>query len=496
MSILHKFFKHKPEKRDDIPSIANLIAQARSFCESGQLDQAQEQCQNAFKLQPGNIEILTLAFQLALRRRTFAEIKTWLRVGIDRFPDSAEIHFMLGFLHNEESQFNDALVLLQKATQLDPDMAKAHNSLGAALQMLGRLEEALQSFQRALMLDPELWRASYNIANMHKLHGRFEDAVEPFQRAMKIRRGADAVNSGVDIEDFRATRSKLTHDMEQYSYLVEHGILGERGEHAIAALGRISELMGSDVERQLVEIPPSIKPMVAPYFNRLTNFYSAPALPSGALNQDQDWAAIERAYFGNAPGMTFVDNFLKPEALASLRRFCLESTIWFDFLYGGGYVGCSCEDGFICPLLAQIAEEQRLALPSIFGPHRIKGLWGYKYDSQQTGISTHADFAAINVNFWITPDEANLDPGSGGLVIWDKEAPLDWNFDDYNSNVSLIAEFLRSSGAKQYVIPYKQNRVALFNSDLFHKTDNYRFKNSYESRRINVTMLYGDRHSA
>src|SRR6185312_8598163 len=125
-----------------------------------------------------------------------------------------------------------------------------------------------------------------------------------------------------------------------------------------------------------------------------------------------------KAYFDNGPGMMYFDNFLKPEALESLRRFCLESTIWFDFLYGAGYVGCTCEDGFISPLMAQIAEETRLALTKVVGNHRLNGLWGYKYDSEQSGIAAHADFAAVNVNFWLTPDEANLSPENGGLVVW------------------------------------------------------------------------------
>jgi hypothetical protein len=30
----------------------------------------------------------------------------------------------------------------------------------------------------------------------------------------------------------------------------------------------------------------------------------------------------------------------------------------------------------------------------------------------------HADSAAVNVNIWITDDEANLDQNSGGLVVY------------------------------------------------------------------------------
>ena len=42
-------------------------------------------------------------------------------------------------------------------------------------------------------------------------------------------------------------------------------------------------------------------------------------------------------------------------------------------------------------------------------------------------------------------------------------------------------------------IKYKSNRVVIFNSNLFHASDNFNFKNNYESRRINITLLYGKR---
>ena len=46
-----------------------------------------------------------------------------------------------------------------------------------------------------------------------------------------------------------------------------------------------------------------------------------------------------------------------------------------------------------------------------------------KYDSSLPGLHVHADDALVNVNFWITPDEANLDPERGGLLVWDVPAP-------------------------------------------------------------------------
>jgi hypothetical protein len=121
-------------------------------------------------------------------------------------------------------------------------------------------------------------------------------------------------------------------------------------------------------------------------------------------------------------------------------------------------------------------------------------MWAYKYDSKLEGIGLHADAAAINVNFWITPDEANLDPDHGGLVVYDREAPADWDFAKFNNNLPAIRQFIDESGSHPVTVPYRQNRAVIFNSDLFHNTDRFAFAPGYENRRINITMLFGERY--
>tara|TARA_B100001250_G_scaffold181902_1_gene156510 strand:- start:76 stop:564 length:489 start_codon:yes stop_codon:yes gene_type:complete len=159
------------------------------------------------------------------------------------------------------------------------------------------------------------------------------------------------------------------------------------------------------------------------------------------------------------------------------------------------------KEGLANPLIIQIAEELRNKFPKIFRDHRIKEIWAYKYDSRTNnqnsslrGIKVHADQAAINVNFWITPKEANLNSASGGLIVYDKEAPKEWSFQTFNKNEDRIREELKRSKCNTKVIPYNENRAVVFNSNLFHETDNYEFKEGYENRRINVTILFGNRN--
>ena len=63
----------------------------------------------------------------------------------------------------------------------------------------------------------------------------------------------------------------------------------------------------------------------------------------------------------------YFDDFLTPAALAGLRRFCRESTIFFG-ADPAGFVSAYLADGFNCSLMYQIAEELKQRLPRVPGP--------------------------------------------------------------------------------------------------------------------------------
>jgi tetratricopeptide (TPR) repeat protein len=494
LPLLDKLLGRQEDIAEPAPSRAvTSCADVRALVEQGEFDEAEQACRALLNLYPDSLEGLTLAFRLALSHGSYRSATRFLENGVRMRPDTAELSFMLGYLHLKNGNLEAATTYLGTTLELDPQSAKAYHSLGVAAQLGGHDDAALQHYQKAHELDPRFWRASFNIASLTELHGRFADAVGPFQQALFARRGLDAVPSSIDFDDPRVTRSKLVHDVEQLEYLAQQKLLDHRAWPAQKVLAEALKTTDIEFGTPLSRIPEPWHAKLAPYYNRLLHFYNAPALPGGAINQDQDWDAIAKAYFNNGPGMVHFDDFLKPEALASLRRFCLESTIWFDFPDGSGYVGCNAAEGFISPLIAQIAEETRQALSKVVGDHRLNGLRGRKIDGDQSGSPAHADLAAVNVDFWLAPDDANLTPERGGLVVWDKEAPTDWDVGSGNSRPDLIAEFLEKSGARTYVVPHRQNRAVLFNSNLFHRTDDCRFKPGYENRRINVTMLYGGR---
>jgi hypothetical protein len=214
-----------------------------------------------------------------------------------------------------------------------------------------------------------------------------------------------------------------------------------------------------------------------------------------AVNIHNDVHAISSQWRTTKPQIVVIDDFLTPIALKNLRSFSLASPAWRK-AFEDGYIGALPEYGFAAPLIAQIAEELRKVYPAIIEEHPLLHFWGFKYDSGLKGIRVHADFAAVNVNFWITPNEANLDQERGGLVVWDNAAPLDWDFAKYNSADDDIRSFLKGNNAKPIRIPYRANRAVIFDSDLFHETDEIHFKQDYENRRVNITLLFGRRKNS
>jgi tetratricopeptide (TPR) repeat protein len=405
-------------------------------------------------------------------------------------PSEADIHNNLGVARKEQGHPGDAIACYRKALELKPTHAEAYNNLGLALMEVGTLHDAIAAFQQALSLAPAYETARYNLGMAWSWTGDDVKACQCLEQVARSRHDHGKAVAGAAVY-----RSRVKHDVEQIQYLFDRHQLDESQRPYLIALQRLHENLNRDASSgNRVAIDGHLLSDIAPSFNRIV-FRDAPArLEQGALNPLLESGAVEDRYEATPPGVTFVDGLLNEAALHALRRFCREATIWKKD-YENGYIGAFLGDGFASPLLFQVADELRIKFPRIFKHHRLTQAWAFKHDSARRGLNIHADAAAVNVNFWITEDEANLNPATGGLVVYDKEAPPNWNFREYNSDRSKpkIMQWLKETGARPIIVPYRANRAVVFNSDLFHETDDVTFKDHYLSRRINITLLYGYR---
>jgi Flp pilus assembly protein TadD len=467
-------------------------ALGKALARLGRSGEAVTHLEQVISLQPANIDAYLDLGGIHLRCQQAPAAERVLRQALAAAPQHPAVLSNLGGLLAAHGNAAEAIALLRRAVTTSPQTAAARFNLAIALKNGGNLEEAIAQYRAAVDLKPDYVDAWHNLGNALLDLGRVEAAAAAYESATQFRRRPGAPQTGDGFA--KMNPGKLRHDIEQLRYLIDCGRLGADSRKVVADYEAALALLPANMSGPPSNLlPVELRHRLAPHYNRLLYRPPADREPGGAVNPMLDAAAIEADYRRHEPGITFIDGFLTPAAIESLRRFCLEATVWFESRYANGYLGAFLDDGFCCPLLLQIAEELRRALPGIFRHHTLRKLWGFKYDNRLSGIPMHADFAAVNVNFWVTPDEANLDPDGGGLIVWDKEAPLDWDFAKYNNDQAALRRFLTQAQARPVHVPHRQNRVVIFNSDLIHETAPLKFRDGYENRRINITMLYGKR---
>lgn len=332
-----------------------------------------------------------------------------------------------------------AVAACREALNENPSDAVLMDNLGSALLMQGKTEEAIACYRQALAQAPDFAHAHFHLGAVLSQNGCVAEGFEHYMRHAVLIHGGQSVSS-VDDPPF-----KKRHDAAQRDHI-------GHSEFHLADGGR---LLGP------------------------------------AVNPGNATPKLLEAWRSSQPQMVVVEDFLTQLALAKLREICASSTVWRK-IYPAGYLGAAPEDGFAAPLLAQIVEETQAVFAPILSGEPFRYLGAFKYDSESSaGTNTHADNSNVNVNLYITDDDANLDPESGGMEIWDAAASDIQVMRRLNGSEEMVQHFLKQSGGRRFSVPHRANRAMIFKSTQFHKTGTFRFKTGYLLQRINISLLFG-----
>jgi hypothetical protein len=208
------------------------------------------------------------------------------------------------------------------------------------------------------------------------------------------------------------------------------------------------------------------------------------------INPKLDWLKISEEY--KAKKIVIIDDFLNDEIAIRLRNFVLFSNCKEDFYKDYAAINFYKENNNDTwfPILTNLVEEISANF-KLEKPINFLRAWSFIYNTQSNGVTIHADPAAINFNLWVTPDECMIDsPNTNGLDIWNVYPPSEWQWQTYNRDPDKINAFIADSNCDKVSIEYKFNRLVLFDSKFFHKTQPITTKTGYANRRINYTFLF------
>ncbi len=499
-----------------------LLNKALSYHKNGEIDAANKIYINILENDPNDFDANHLHALVLSQKKNYIKSVDYFSKAYEQGPVTCELLNNFAIVYRNLKAFSECEKLLLEALALDKKFINTYKNLANCFLSQKKDNDALEVLETAYDLDTDKISFVHKIIEIlftkindknSKYIKKYEKYAEElskdnhhankalsglcylhlkkFDKSLKLFKDAEVlVSNGLpNINTLRGLKNKkilmtmIKHEYEQITHIdsdadgIRNVKITQNFYDNLKKLYNKKEAIFSENEYEFISSLHKIR------------YNKAPQPRKNYLNKDLDINLYEKIYNKADPQIVIIDNFLNENYLEDLRKFFRCSNI-FKYPYPAGYIGAFLGKGMANKAILEHSNELRETFPNIFSNYYLSQAWAFKYDSEQKGISIHADDAKVNVNFWITDDSANLNDKTGGLIIWGKKPTLDTKFSEFNSISSIPKMEEDVKNTDSIKIPYKANRAVVFNSKLYHATDDINFKDDYINRRINVTFLY------
>jgi tetratricopeptide (TPR) repeat protein len=170
----------------ELSPVAQALDEVRQLVAKGDLEAAEQVCDDTLKSNPNNIPVLRQLAMLASSGGRHSVAEGLLKKVISLSPDDFRAYADFGRFLGTIARFPEAIEALEKAIALEPDNVRVHRALGDYLAISGRSADALASYDRALHLDPDYTPAQVGRGHTLKILGRKGDAIESYEKAIAV----------------------------------------------------------------------------------------------------------------------------------------------------------------------------------------------------------------------------------------------------------------------------------------------------------------------
>jgi protein O-GlcNAc transferase len=170
-----------------MPRISEAVVLAKKHHQAGQLQVAEQICQQLLAADPNQSEALHLLGVIAFQTGRYQPALAFLQRAIEQDGTQADFHNNLGGVYRALRRFGEARSCYQRALELKPDFAGFHKNLGMTLWNLGQRAEAVVCFRRVVALQPDNAEAHHTLGDTLKEHGQISEAIGCFQQALRIK---------------------------------------------------------------------------------------------------------------------------------------------------------------------------------------------------------------------------------------------------------------------------------------------------------------------
>lgn len=166
--------------------LLDIFNRAKDLFESGNLEQADELCQDVSAGAPLDAEPFHLRALIQYRLGHISKAGEMILEAVTRNDDDPEIHANCGAIMNMLGRYPEAEVASRHVLDINPRRADGYSNLAVALEMQGRYVEAIEACTQALEIRPNYPEALINLGNLKVRLGDLVSAVEAYAKVIEL----------------------------------------------------------------------------------------------------------------------------------------------------------------------------------------------------------------------------------------------------------------------------------------------------------------------
>ncbi len=406
--------------------------------------------------------------------------------------ETPEALYEVGIAYHQNTDHDPAAGFFERALALKPDFHLARQHLAASCHARGEFKLAEKLFRDVVRAQPSNFEVYRHLGAIHRDHGELTTAMADFRHAMQLERRAgkpdQTHDEGYGLTPRHTGLVNLEVYAEQIDYLIGANKLPESyTEELDRYRAVISELKDSAETRSTVTLSENQRRRLGRSFGRILHLGPLAAIPAGTLNHRVDADALRESFDRQDLPVAVVDEFLSEQAVQQLTAYCLESMIWFRPAENG-LIRATLEDGFSSSLMLQLVEELRTRFPDVLGTCHLTGLEGRIFASHAYDLMTDDGDSSITLIVWLSPDEANMEPGRGGLQVQLRR-------DRPTASEADAADEDDFSAPAPQVVAHRFNRAVFIEGSVSYRPDDCRFRPGLRSRRLEILLRFARHRS-
>ena len=177
-----------PQQQSLSPSVdvEGKLQQAISFYQLGQLQQAEQICQQILRDNSQHAAALHLLGVIAHQIGDYRIATSLISQAIEIDPNRSSFFYNLGNVFKKQGRLEESIQAYQQAIHIQSNHPETYNNLGVSLQEQGKLEESIQAYQQAIRIRPGDADTYSNLGAALQGQKRLEESIQAYQKALEI----------------------------------------------------------------------------------------------------------------------------------------------------------------------------------------------------------------------------------------------------------------------------------------------------------------------